>query len=57
MSTTSRRALFAVLALTIGLVILVIDHVDHGWTTLSVIGLACLVVAIAAELVVLRRGS
>jgi membrane-bound ClpP family serine protease len=57
MSTATRRYLFAVVALIIGLLVLVVDHIDKGWTTLGVIGVACLVVAIAAELVVLRRSS
>jgi membrane-bound ClpP family serine protease len=53
--TFTRRALIAVTLMSLGLVALLIDSVDQGWTTLSGVGVACLAVAIAAELVALRQ--
>jgi hypothetical protein len=41
----------------VGLVALLVDGVDAGWTTLSVIGVACFAVAIAAQLPALRRAG
>ncbi len=55
--TLSRRALLAVGLMSAGLVLLLISGLDDGWTTLSVIGVACLAVAIVAELVTLVRSG
>jgi hypothetical protein len=50
-----RRALVAIGLMSVGLVALVVNGVDEGWTTLGVVGVACFAVAIAAELVALRE--
>jgi hypothetical protein len=50
-----RRALIAIGLMSVGLVALVVNGVDEGWTTLGVVGVACFAVAIAAELVALRE--
>lgn len=55
--TLSRRALIAVGLMSLGLVLLVVSGMDEGWTLLTGIGVGCLVVAIAAELVGLRRAE
>jgi hypothetical protein len=49
------RSLIAVALMGVGLVALVVDGIDAGWTTLSVVGVACFAVAIAAQLVAVRR--
>jgi hypothetical protein len=49
------RPLIAVALMGIGLAALLVDGVDEGWTTLSVVGVACFAVAIAAQLAALRR--
>jgi membrane-bound ClpP family serine protease len=49
------RPLIAVVLMGVGLVALLVDGVDEGWTALSVIGVACFAVAIAAQVVALRR--
>ena len=41
--------------MSIGLVALLVNSVDEGWTTLSGVGVVCFVVAIAAQLVALRQ--
>ena len=43
--------------MSLGLVLLVVSGMDEGWTLLTGIGVGCLVVAIAAELVGLRRAG
>jgi|GraSoiStandDraft_4_1057263.scaffolds.fasta_scaffold2913456_1 membrane-bound ClpP family serine protease len=53
--TFTRRAQIAVALMSLGLVAFVVEGVDKGWTALSVVGVACLAVAIAAELVVIRQ--
>jgi hypothetical protein len=53
--TLSRRAVIAVGLMSVGLVLLVVSGMDEGWTLLTGIGVGCLVVAIGAELVGLRR--
>ena len=53
----ARRTLVAVSLMSVGLVALVVNGVDEGWTTLGVVGVACFAVAIAAELVALRQHS
>jgi hypothetical protein len=55
--TLSRRALIAVGLMSVGLVLLVVSGMDEGWTLLTGIGVGCLVVAIGAELVGLRRAE
>lgn len=55
--TLSRRAVIAVGLMTVGLVLLVVSGMDEGWTLLTGIGVGCLVVAIGAELVGLRRAG
>ena len=41
--------------MTIGLIALVIDSAQKGWTVLGTVGVAGFAVAIAAELVTIRR--
>jgi membrane-bound ClpP family serine protease len=53
--TFTRRAGLAVALMSLGLIAFVVNGVDDGWTALSVVGAACLAVAIAAELVAIRR--
>lgn len=53
--STQSRATIAVVLMSVGLVALVVQGVDKGWSTLGVIGAACFAVAIAAELTTLRR--
>jgi hypothetical protein len=55
--TLSQRALIAVGLMSVGLVLLVVSGMDEGWTLLTGIGVGCLVVAIGAELVGLRRAG
>jgi hypothetical protein len=43
--------------MSVGLVLLVVSGMDEGWTLLTGIGVGCLVVAIGAELVGLRRAG
>jgi hypothetical protein len=50
-----RRGLVAIGLMSLGLVALIVNGVDEGWTTLGVVGVACFAVAIAAELVALRQ--
>jgi membrane-bound ClpP family serine protease len=52
---SSLRPLLAVVLMSVGLVALVIDGVDHGWSALAAVGAACFAIAIASELLVLRR--
>jgi hypothetical protein len=51
------RPQIAVALMGVGLVALLIDGVDQGWSALSAIGVACFTVAIAAQLVALRRAA
>jgi membrane-bound ClpP family serine protease len=53
--TFTRRAHIAIGLMSVGLVALVVDSVANGWTTLGVVSVACLVLAIGAELVALRQ--
>jgi hypothetical protein len=53
--TVASRSLIAVGLMSVGLVALVADGVDKGWTTLAVVGVGCFSVAIAAQLVALRQ--
>ena len=53
--STERRALIALTLMSVGLVALLVTGVGSGWTALNVIGIACLSVAIAAQVVILRR--
>jgi hypothetical protein len=53
--TSPIRQLVALVGMTIGLVALVIDSADKGWTVLGSVGVAGFAVAIAAELVAIRR--
>ena len=52
---SERRALVALTFMSVGLVALLATGVGSGWTALNVIGVACLAVAIAAQVVTLRR--
>jgi membrane-bound ClpP family serine protease len=49
------RPLIAVVFLGVGLIALVIDSADHGWTALRVVGMVCFAAVIVYELVVLVR--
>ena len=53
--TVSFRQLVALVGMTIGLVALVIDSANKGWTVLGTVGFVCFAVAIAAELLALQR--
>ena len=53
--TTPRRALVAIVALTVALAISLVDGVSHGWPVIGVFGRVCLVVAIAAQFIVIRK--
>jgi membrane-bound ClpP family serine protease len=53
--TFTGRVRIAIGLMSLGLVALVVDSVDNGWSTLGVIGVACLVLAIGAELVALQQ--
>ena len=53
--TFTRRAQLAIGLMSVGLVALVVDSVDNGWTTLAVVSVACLVLAIGAEVVAIRQ--
>ena len=53
--TGSFRQLVALVGMTIGLVALVIDNGDKGWTVLGTVGVVGFAVAIAAELFTIQR--
>jgi membrane-bound ClpP family serine protease len=53
--TSTRRHLVALVLMSVGVVALIVSSVDEGWTTLGGVAVACLGVAIAAQLVELRR--
>ena len=53
--TGSFRQLVALVGMTIGLVALVIDSADKGWTVLGTVGVVGFTVAIAAELFTIQR--
>jgi membrane-bound ClpP family serine protease len=53
--TTRVRLVLALVLMSVGLVASVVDSESNGWSTLGTIGVACLVLAIAAEIVALRR--
>ena len=55
--TLERRSVLVVALLTLALVASVIDGLNSGWTTLSVVGAGCFVGAIVAQLVALRRAK
>jgi hypothetical protein len=55
--TRSSLATIAVALMSVGLVLLVVSGMDDGWTLLTGIGVGLLVVAIGAEVAVLRRAS
>jgi membrane-bound ClpP family serine protease len=53
--TASFRQIVALVGMTIGLVALVIDSANKGWTVLGTVGVVAFAVAIAAELLTLQR--
>ncbi len=53
--TVSFRQLVALVGMTIGLVALVIDSANKGWTVLGTVGVVAFAVAIAAELLTVQR--
>jgi membrane-bound ClpP family serine protease len=53
--TFARRSHIAIGLMSVGLVAIVVDSVDQGWTTLGGVGVACLVVAITAQFVALHQ--
>jgi hypothetical protein len=55
--STVGRSLIAIVLMGVGLAALLVDGVDEGWSTLSAVGVACFAVAIAAQLVALRRAA
>lgn len=55
--TVERRSVFAVTALSIAVVAFSIDGIANGLTALGAIGIACLVLAVVAQLVVLARAK
>jgi hypothetical protein len=52
---TATRSLVAIALMGLGLVALIADGVDEGWSTLAVVGVGCFAVAIVAQLATLRR--
>jgi membrane-bound ClpP family serine protease len=55
--TTSRRHFVALALLAVGLAVFVVDNVSLGWTVIGVVGVLCLVLAVGAQLVAIRKGS
>ena len=53
--TFTRRARLAIVLMSVGLVALVVDSLVTGWTTLGIVSVGCLVLAIGAELVALQQ--
>ena len=52
---TSRRPVIALALLAIGLAIFLVDNVSQGWTAIGVAGVLCLVLAIAAQALAIRK--
>lgn len=55
--STQRRAIVAIVLLTVGVVALVANNIAQGWTTLGTVGTVCLLVAITAMAVQLRGAT
>lgn len=55
--STQRRALIALVLMTVGVVALLANNIAQGWTTLGIVGTVCLIVAIAAVTIQLRGAS
>ena len=53
--TTPRRHLIALALLAVGLAVFIVDNVKLGWTTIGVVGVLCLVLAIGAQLFAIRK--
>ncbi len=53
--TNPRRHFIALALLAVGLAIFIVDNVSFGWTTIGVVGVLCLVLAIGAQLVAIRK--
>ena len=53
--TASLRQIVALVGMTIGLIALVIDSANKGWTVLGTVGVVAFALAIAAELLTLQR--
>jgi membrane-bound ClpP family serine protease len=49
------RHLIALALLAVGLAIFIVDIVSLGWTTIGVVGVLCLVLAIGAQLVAIHK--
>ena len=52
---TSYRPFIALALLAVGLAIFLVDNVSLGWTAIGVLGVLCLVLAIAAQLLAIRK--
>jgi len=52
---TSYRPFIALALLAVGLAIFLVDNVSLGWTGIGVFGVLCLVLAIAAQLLAIRK--
>jgi membrane-bound ClpP family serine protease len=55
--STQARGTIAVVLMSVGLVALVVQGIDKGWSALGVAGAAFFTVAIAAQLTILRRAQ
>jgi membrane-bound ClpP family serine protease len=55
--STQRRALVAIVLMTVGVVALLANNIAQGWTTLGTVGTVCLLVAIAAVTIQLRGAT
>ncbi len=53
--STPHRHLIALALLAVGLAIFIVDNVSLRWTTIGVVGVLCLVLAIGAQIVAIRN--
>jgi membrane-bound ClpP family serine protease len=55
--TVIQRSWLVIVLMTLAIVAFVVDYVEHGWTVLGAIGVACFALVIAAELRILARAK
>jgi membrane-bound ClpP family serine protease len=55
--STTHRSLLALALMTVGLIAILVASIDDGWSALTLIGVVCLVVAIGAQVLALRRAN
>jgi membrane-bound ClpP family serine protease len=55
--TRRARPFIAAILMSVGLISIVADSVANGLSTLSAVGAACLVLAIATQILLLRRAK